>query len=138
MEKDIILERLKQKGGRITRQRELLIDIILKNEYTSCKEIYYEAVKLFPDIGMATIYRTVTALEEVGALNKSNIWCMKERKPVEAEECLVRLEDNTLIQLDAAALSRVIEKGMEESGFLKGKRVRTVLVKQGETEVIRS
>lgn len=135
MEKDVILDRLKKKGGRITRQREILIDIILKNEFTSCKEIYYEATRLFPDIGMATIYRTVSALEEIGALNKSNIWCMKEQKPVEAEECLVRLEDDTLIQLDASSLNQVIEKGMEESGFLNGKRVRHVLVRQSAAAV---
>ena len=133
MERELILERLKRRGGRITRQRELLIDIILNNEFTCCKEIYYEAAKLFPDIGMATVYRTVSVLEEIGALNKSCIWCMKEKKPVEAEECLVRLEDNTLIQLDAASLNRVIEKGLQESGLLNGKSVRTVQVNQGKT-----
>lgn len=124
------MERLKGNGGRITKQRELLIDLILRKELTNCKEIYYEAVKLLPDIGMATIYRTVNALEKVGALHKDNLYLLKNLEPVEAEECLVRLEDDTLIRLDAPSLSQVIEKGMKESGVMNGKRVRTVLVKK--------
>ncbi|MGN0159200.1 MAG: transcriptional repressor [Brotaphodocola sp.] len=135
LEKDIILKRLSENGGRITKQRELLIDIILKKEFANCKEIYYDAVKFIPDIGMATIYRTVNALEEVGALRKNNISCMK-KKSVRAEECLIQLEDDTTIRLDARSLNHVIERGMEESGLLKGKRVRNVLVEKGGLKAI--
>ena len=134
MEKDIILKRLKANGGRITRQREILIDIILKKEFTNCKEIYYDVSKVLPGIGMATIYRTVRALEEAGALCKSNIRRKKAQEPIEADGCLVCLEDDTLIQLEAPLLHHVIEKGMEGTGVLKGKRVRTVLVQQRDNE----
>lgn len=136
VEKDTILKQLKANGGRITRQRKILIDIILEKEFTNCKEIYYDVSKILPGIGMATIYRTIRALEEAGALCKSNIYRRKAQEPVKAEECLVCLEDDTLIRLDASSLNSVIEKGMEEKGYLNGKRVRTVLVQQGETETI--
>ncbi len=132
MQRDIILERLRKRGCRITRQRELLIDIILQEDCMNCKEIYYSAVKKLPKIGMATIYRTVSALEEIGALHKRSIYRLKRQETVKAEECLIRLEDDTCIKLDAASLNYVIEKGMQESGVLKGKRVRMVLVKNGE------
>ena len=39
--KDEIIEQLKQNGCRITRQRKILIDIILENDCASCKEIFY-------------------------------------------------------------------------------------------------
>ena len=129
MKKEMILKRLKMKGGRITRQRELLIDIILKNEFSSCKEIYYDAVKVLPEIGMATIYRTVSALEEIGALRKQNICCVGRREPAEVKECVIRLEDDTLVTLNESLLNQVIESGMAESGLLQGKRVKTVLVR---------
>ena len=40
-----MLQRLKEKGCRITKQRKILIDIILQGECTSCKEIYYKAAE---------------------------------------------------------------------------------------------
>ncbi|HBD63979.1 MAG TPA: Fur family transcriptional regulator, partial [Clostridiales bacterium] len=41
--KDTILAELKEKGCRITKKRNILINIILKNECASCKEIHWEA-----------------------------------------------------------------------------------------------
>ena len=38
-QKDIIIQKLKNRGCRITRQRKVLLDIILGEECTSCKEI---------------------------------------------------------------------------------------------------
>jgi len=51
-DRDYILDRLKKKGLRITNQRKLLIDILLKNECSCCKEIYYEAVKVILRSGL--------------------------------------------------------------------------------------
>ena len=39
-QKQIIIERLKEDGCRITKQRLMLLDIILEDECSSCKEIY--------------------------------------------------------------------------------------------------
>ena len=44
-QKQIIIERLKEDGCRITKQRLMLLDIILEDECSSCKEIYYRASK---------------------------------------------------------------------------------------------
>ena len=45
MQREIILTKLKEKGCRITKQRLRLIDIILQNECSSCKEIFYRALE---------------------------------------------------------------------------------------------
>ncbi|MBA4700887.1 MAG: transcriptional repressor [Ruminococcus sp.] len=68
--REVIVEKLKENGCRITKQRLVLIDIILQNECQSCKEIYYKAVEIDDKIGVATVYRMVNALEEVGAINR--------------------------------------------------------------------
>lgn len=68
--KEMIIEKLKENGCRITKQRLVLIDIILGNECQSCKEIYYKAVEIDDNIGIATVYRMVNALEEIGAINR--------------------------------------------------------------------
>ena len=72
--KEYILEQLRKKGLRITSQRKLIIDIILKNECSCCKEIYYEAMKSDSSIGIATVYRMVKTLEEVGAIDRRNMY----------------------------------------------------------------
>ena len=40
MQKDMILERLREQGCRITRQRQLILDIILEEECSCCCLLY--------------------------------------------------------------------------------------------------
>lgn len=42
-EKERIIAKLKANGCRITKQRMELLDIILENKCSSCKEIFYRA-----------------------------------------------------------------------------------------------
>ncbi|MCI8534434.1 MAG: Fe2+/Zn2+ uptake regulation protein [Hungatella sp.] len=69
-----ILQELKKKGCRITNQRKVLIDVILRDECCSCKEIYYQAIKEDATIGMATVYRMVKTLEETGLIQRKNMY----------------------------------------------------------------
>lgn len=72
--KGFIIEELKKNGCRITGQRQLLLDIILQDECSSCKEIYYRAAKQDPSIGMATVYRLVKTLEDTGLIQRKNLY----------------------------------------------------------------
>ncbi|HIX67700.1 MAG TPA: transcriptional repressor [Candidatus Anaerostipes excrementavium] len=69
---------LQHNGKRITKQRKILLDIILNGQWECCKEIYYEAVKRDPSIGMATVYRMMSTLEEIGVLERRCVFRMKE------------------------------------------------------------
>ena len=66
-----IIAELQKRGKRITEQRKVLLDVILEGNWTCCKEIYYEAVKRDPSIGMATVYRMRATLEETGVLTRT-------------------------------------------------------------------
>ena len=72
--KSYMLQELRKNGCRITNQRQLLIDIILQDECCCCKEIYYQAIKKDPTIGMATVYRMVKTLEETGLIKRKNLY----------------------------------------------------------------
>ena len=72
--KEQIIEKLKENGCRITKQRKMLIDIILENECSSCKEIFYKASQADEKIGVATVYRMINALEEIEAINRKNMY----------------------------------------------------------------
>lgn len=73
-QREKVLDELKKNGFRITNQRKLLIDIILSDECSCCKEIYYEAVRQDSSIGIATVYRMVKTLEDIGAINRKNMY----------------------------------------------------------------
>lgn len=68
--KDEVIRKLKERGCRITRQRLILIDIIMEEKCQSCKEIYFKASNSDNKIGLATVYRMVSVLEEMGVVNR--------------------------------------------------------------------
>ena len=45
MQKKLIIQKLKEQGCRMTKQRLVVLDIILEEECTCCKEIYYQVSK---------------------------------------------------------------------------------------------
>ena len=125
MQRSAIMNRLRQAGCRITKQRKIILDIILQEECTCCKEIYFLASKRDPNIGMATIYRMINLLEEIGALKRKRAYRIcNEESPVHI--CSVKLDDYTSIRLDGEKLRQVIEKGMESFGYLHDRRVRSI------------
>ena len=65
-----VIEEMRKKGCRITKQRKLIVDIIMNNEFASCKEIYYRVIKEDPTIGMATVYRMINQLEEMNVIRR--------------------------------------------------------------------
>ncbi len=72
--KTYILQELKRNGCRITSQRKILLDVILRDECCSCKEIYYQAAREDPSIGMATVYRMIKILEDTGLIQRKNMY----------------------------------------------------------------
>ena len=131
MQRSAIMNRLRQAGCRITKQRKIILDIILQEECTCCKEIYFLATKRDPNIGMATIYRMINLLEEIGALKRKRAYRIcNEESPVHI--CSVKLDDYTSILLDGEKLRQVIEKGMESFGYLHDRRVRSISMESGE------
>lgn len=68
------MDELRKKGFRITNQRKNLIDVILRNECSCNKEIYYLALQKDSSVSMATVYRMVKTLEELGAIDRKNMY----------------------------------------------------------------
>lgn len=73
MNRELILQKLKENGYRITKQRLLILDVILENEFSSCKEICCYVEKKDNRIGQATVYRMINTLEEIGAVSRESI-----------------------------------------------------------------
>ena len=72
---ELLKERLKETGFKITPQRRAIVEILLKNKdkHLSSEEIYDLVRVDCPEIGLATVYRTMQLLDEVGAISKLNL-----------------------------------------------------------------
>lgn len=64
---------LKDKGYKLTPQRQVVIDVIkkFKGHHLSREEIYLLVKDLYPKIGLATIYRTIQIFEETGIIQNA-------------------------------------------------------------------
>lgn len=67
-------EKLKEKGYKFTPQRRSILNAILQTEgeHLSVEEIYEIVKDKCPDIGLATVYRTMQIFDEVGLVYKLN------------------------------------------------------------------
>ena len=102
MHKEMTIQRLREMGHRITKQREIILSVILEQDYTSCKEMYYKANAIDNSVGMTTIYRLVNVLEEIGVFSRKNLYkiscdieCNKENA------CMIEFDDGTYCCLPA-------------------------------------
>ena len=129
MQREHILQKLKEQGYRVTKQRIAVIDIILENDCGSCKEIIYWISKMNKSIGTATIYRTLNMLEEIGAINRRSSY---QVSAVENEKSgvVVMLENGEEIHLDTEEWNEVMQKGLETCGYLKGEKILSIRKKQ--------
>ena len=84
-QKEEVIHKLQESGRRVTRQREILLEVILAGSWSSCKEIYYEAAKRDPSIGLATVYRMVSTLEEIGVFSRCYRYSLPDRPCVEEQ-----------------------------------------------------
>ena len=109
MEKETIFRKLRACGGRITAQRKILLDIILEEECVCCKEIYYKAIKKDPAIGIATVYRMVRSLEDIGAIRRNKMYEIQYGKE--------RIEENALAEFGVGCCWEIPDKILARHSF---------------------
>jgi len=63
---EVLKDRLKETGFKITPQRRAIIEVLIKNDcsHLSSEEIYDLVRKDCPEIGLATVYRTMQLLDD--------------------------------------------------------------------------
>jgi Fur family ferric uptake transcriptional regulator len=60
-------------GRRLTRERSLLVEVISRHPHSDAARIYDLARAKLPRIGLATVYRTLRLLEEIGAIESQRL-----------------------------------------------------------------
>jgi Fur family peroxide stress response transcriptional regulator len=104
----------KEKRLKITPQRLAVYEILLRREdHPTVEEIYEEVKETYPFVSLATVYRTVETLEELGFIKRVAYWGS-------SDDHLVCVMCATILDLKAEAGCRVPE---EVNGFkVSGRR----------------
>ena len=68
-------EMLKKKGLKVTNQRLLVLEVLAENRdrHMTAEDIYELVKEDYPEIGLATIYRTVQLLLEMQLVDRINL-----------------------------------------------------------------
>lgn len=69
-----VKEQLHNAGFKLTPQREVTVKILLdnKNSHLSAEDVFLRVKEEYPEIGLATVYRTLELLSELKILEKMN------------------------------------------------------------------
>lgn len=126
-QRERIIHKLKEHGCRITKQRRIILDIILENPCSCCKEIYFRALKLDDKIGIATVYRMINMLEEIGEINRENVFKISHcHDCAERNVCFIEFEDDSVIELSEQRWNKIIEAGLSACGYTKEQNIRKI------------
>lgn len=70
----ILEERFRENDLKLTPQRRAILDVLIDNpsKHLNPEDIYELVKRKYPDIGLATIYRTVQLFDDFGVVKKLN------------------------------------------------------------------
>ena len=126
--KDIILNELSQNGFKLTNQRKIILDVIMSEEYKTCKEIYYLANKKDSSIGIATIYRTLSILEDIGIIDKINHYQVcKKSCCCNNKTCSIVLKNKDIINLSKEKWHDALIEGLKIKGYIKEEEIDEII-----------
>lgn len=127
-EKQKILELFRQRGMRITKQRMLILDVILENECSSCKEIYYRVSKKDKNIGVATVYRMVNSLNELRLFQISTSYSIAEMEKSKYQVCKIILKDHSVVELKKEEWQEALKYFLIQKGYSKELKIDHVIM----------
>jgi len=84
---EFFVKRCKETGLKITPQRMAVYEVLLKSDnHPTVEEIYEEVKKQYPYVSLATVYRTLETLENIGLVKKVCFWGNSARYDANTEE----------------------------------------------------
>lgn len=75
MDREGFKELLKEKGLKVTSQRISVLEVLASSQdkHLTAEEIYELVKECYPEIGLATVYRTIQLLLELDLINRINL-----------------------------------------------------------------
>lgn len=112
---------LKNAGIRLTRPRRIIIGILSESQsHPDAREIYQKALGKDPSISLATVYRTMKLLEELGAVHRHAF----DGGPARFETAdgghhdhLIDLDTGKVIEFHSETIERLQQQIADELGY---------------------
>lgn len=119
--RDEIIRAFREKGYRITPQRLAIFDILAKSEgHPSAEMIYRQIKKVFPVTSLATVYKTIASVKELGEVLELGFSDDSSRydgqKPYPHPH-LICTKCKIIFDPDLESLEHLTEELTRESGF---------------------
>ncbi|GAC1324187.1 MAG: transcriptional repressor [Chloroflexota bacterium] len=114
-------EALKGRGMRMTPQRQLILDAVASMQgHASADQVYQHVVRVFPDVNISTVYRTLEVLEELGAVRHTHFHAgvaQYQRTDEAPHHHMVCSRCGADVELDLALLEPLARELMTRYGF---------------------
>lgn len=126
-------EQLKERGFKLTTQRQAVLDAIMKHEgqHLSCEEIYELVKEENPDIGLATVYRTLVLLDRMELVYKLDLddgcsrYELNRHKEDHRHHHLICMKCGSVAEVEEDLLESLEEEIMKKNRFkVKDHRVK--------------
>jgi len=126
-------EQLRERGLKLTTQRQAVLDVITEHEgeHLSCEEIYDIVKATHPEIGLATIYRTLLLLESMELVYKLNLddgcsrYELNRNKEDHRHHHLICTKCGSVAEVEEDLLESLEEEILKSKGFIvKDHRVK--------------
>jgi Fur family ferric uptake transcriptional regulator len=120
---DSIKKKLKESNYRITGQRAAILEVMMESQgkHLSAEEVLQEARKKMPNIGIATVYRTLDKLASIEVLYKTMFDEGRYRYEISQEDLqqhhhIICPGCGTIIEMEDELLKTMEEK-LESKGY---------------------
>ena len=111
--------RFRNAGFRLTLPREAILNVFSKNpQHLSAEEIFLSVHKNYPGIGLATVYRTLDLLTQVGLIFKFDFGDGKSRYELASEA--IKGHHHHMVCTQCGRIIDYSDFMEKEVGFIKG------------------
>lgn len=118
-----VLAQLSASGYKITPQRRLVLEVIMKSDrHLTAEEVAEQVREIQPSVSVATIYRNINLLADLGLLSRLDIHAGPSRYEVFQghDHHMVCLQCGTAIKLGICPMEEEILQAAQAVGFSVG------------------
>ena len=112
---------LSQHGYKLTRQRRAVVEVVAQGQTRlSAADVYAQAQRACPDLGLTTVYRTLEILAELGAIRRVHLDDGCEGfAPASAEHGhhLICSHCKTTIEFEDCDMRKLLDRVAARTGF---------------------
>lgn len=116
----LIIKALRGKGYKATPQRIAIGQFVLNNHtHPTAQKIYIEVKKVYPTVSLATVYKTVQILKEVGLIQELNLEKDQARfdPNMKPHAHLICLQCKSINDCTDSMISEIVDRMSNEANF---------------------